>query len=140
MVLVMTLAAYREKLEKICEAGFLDTVKREVAGEGLRLVQRCFDTESDPYGKPWIYVPDHPGHQSVEVDSGALRSSFKAMAITNGVKFYSLLPYAARQNYGYTKTGQPARLMLPNESAGGLPQPWKDAVKKGFEQALAVLR
>ncbi len=124
---LMQLSAFIPKLQNL-GASALPVVYQKIADGGLQLINRGFEDETDPYGKKWKYVKEHPGHSSILHDSGTLKGSFRAPLISNGVKFYSTCVYANKQNY--------TRPMLPTDALGGLPPAWKALITRSVNSTI----
>lgn len=129
-----------EQVEGLADEGFLAEVAAEMADEVERLIQRGFQTATDPYGNVWAprklaagrRVPPHPPLD----DSGLMRSEFHVEHSSAGVKVDNPVVYSPFQNYG-TKTID-ARAMLPDErDLGEWEQPLTDAAQRVFNRHLS---
>lgn len=129
------LADFIPQLQRIGQSSFLDGVRRKVQLGGLKLIEVGFDRQTDPYGKQWDAVKEHRGHRSILWDSGALRDSFVAVPISNGVRFLSTSAYAATQQYGSSARSIAARKMIPVQALG-LPEPWREMVRHAFTSSV----
>lgn len=124
----MHLADFIPKLEAMGQPASFDAVKRAVAISCLEEVDKCFQTQSDPYGTAWATrKKDVPW--PILYKSGALHGSFTAYPTATGIHFEANAIYAARQNYG--GGGITARNMLPNASKG-LPSKWTEIINRVF--------
>ena len=122
--MAQTISAFIKKLETLGSVAFAE-LKQEVAQGGLKLIERGFQTESDPYGNKWKYVKEHTGHQGVLWDSGTLKAGWKTIVLGDGVRFYNTVVYAAKQNA--------TRPMIP-DAVRGLPAAWKSMVSRSFNR------
>lgn len=130
-----TLDEMAARLESIATAGTMDTVKREVAVGGVRLIAQEFARSTDPYGNAWHQLkrPDSNRLGGPLVKTGTMRDSVFASPTPTGVRFTVNTPYAAYHQYG-TET-IPVRMMLPKPWLG-LPQSWRDLIAKSYTRTL----
>jgi len=121
-----TITAFIKKLDDLGSVQFAE-LKQEIANGGMQLIERGFQTETDPYGARWKFVKEHEGHQSILWDSGRLKSGWSGVPFVNGVRFVNNVPYANRQNY--------TRQMIPS-SQRGLPPAWKSMITRAFNKIM----
>ncbi len=115
-----SLRGYIEKLERIADGGLVPAIVRDVAAEGLKVIDQGFATETDPYGTPWraLKEPVRKHGSGIEDDTGSMRRSFFAFPMNTSVRFVNARPYACAQNYGRSDVNLPARRMLPDVKLG----------------------
>jgi len=116
-------------------AAFKDIDEAEIhqiiADKVAELIDRGFDTKTDPNGRPW--APDKNPKSNLLERTGALRRSIKVTVEGSGLVVRSELPYADPINLGTYK--MPARGFVP---VGELPAEWRreidEAVARYIEE------
>jgi len=79
--------------------GWQPRLMRVLAVDALALTQECFESSSDPYGRPWQPL----------LDTGRLRNSLRALGVqSKGFRVVTRVKYAALHNYGGTVTAKKA--------------------------------
>ena len=119
------LFTFIEQLENLTKPLFMTRVKEGVARGGLREIARTFASETDPYGNLWPDTKQPKRH--ILVDTGELKSSFVAEPTSDGVRFYTNVPYAPIHQYGTSTIS--SRKMLP-VAEQGLGSAWRDMADK----------
>jgi phage gpG-like protein len=127
-----TLKEYAERLSRLGEPGALDGMKREIAVEGLKLIEAGFRAESDPYGQKWATRKrEYPW--AILTKSGEFRRSFFGYPLTNGVRFVGTAPYGIYHQTGTQNMA--SRKTLP-VSARGLGMRWTKMVDGVFARGI----
>lgn len=124
----MRLGELADRIEALALDSFMTSVKRRVAVDTLGLVEREFRGSVDPDGAPWKPLKYRNGRPLVL--TGAMRDSFTAVPIENGVRIQAGVDYAIYHQRGTATI--PARRILPS---GSLPQSWVDVINKAYTQA-----
>ena len=124
------LADYIERLERLSAGSFIDRVRRTVALDGLRLINKGYATSTDPYGNRWQPLKYRKGKPLVK--TGAFRDTWLAYPTATGVRFVSGVGYGAYHQYGTATI--PFRRVVPL-TRYGLPKAWTDAINAAFTSA-----
>lgn len=125
--MTQTLSSFIEKLERLNTGSFIDGVRRQVAADGLKLINAGYRDSTDPYGNRWHALKS--SFRKPLVLTGAFRDTWVAYPTPTGVRFVSGVYYGAFHQYG-TKT-IPVRMVVPKTYLG-LPKPWNDAISKAY--------
>jgi hypothetical protein len=117
---VSTLRDYIEKLERVADGGLTSSIAREVAVEGLKVIDQGFATETDPYGNRWrpLKEPARKHGAGILDDTGVMRRAFFAFPAGTSVRFVNNSVQACAQNYGRSEVNLPSRRMLPDIKMG----------------------
>jgi phage gpG-like protein len=87
--------------------GWQPRLMRVLAVDALALTQECFESSSDPYGRPWEKLKARTGQPLL--DTGRLRNSLRALGVqSKGFRVVTRVKYAALHNYGGTVTAKKA--------------------------------
>ena len=110
-------------------AGVPSVASREASSEILKLIDRQFDEERDPYGKAWKALKPatvkRKGHSLIGYETGRLRSGIRVSPMSGaGVGFEIDAPYAAYF--------QNRRAILPTR---GVPKAWAAAIGLALQHA-----
>ncbi len=129
------LSSFIEKLSRVSTSGFMSEVRRQVATDGLRLINAGYQRSTDPYGMPWKPLKDPSGQRvgGPLLKTGAFRDTWMAYPTPVGVRFLSGVDYGAYHQYG-TRT-IPFRRVIPLTQYG-LPKPWTDAINKAYSSSI----
>ena len=107
----------------------LPIMSEAMSAEFIRLAERGFDQERDPYGKPWKAKKRPDGRKVLSGPSGALKAGFRSKISKRGFKVTNIAKsekgfayFAAHQSPREGK--RPMRAMLP-KSSRGLPKAWR---------------
>ncbi len=126
-----TLSSFIEKLERLDSGSFIGEVRRQVATEGLKLINAGYRDSVDPYGNRWQPLKRRDGKPLVL--TGAFRDTWMAYPTPTGVRFLSGVDYGAYHQYG-TKT-IPFRRVIPLKTLG-MPRPWLDVINKAYSASV----
>lgn len=129
--MTQTLKSFIGKLDRLQTGSFLDEIRREVAGEGLRLIAKGYRDSVDPYGSRWEPLKSREGKPLVR--SGLFRDTWMAYPTPTGVRFSSMVNYGAFHQYG-TRT-IPFRRVIPMQQYG-LPKEWADVVNAAYSKRI----
>ncbi len=125
--MTQTLHDFIAKLERLGTGSFIDGVRRQVATEGLRLINAGYRDSTDPYGVRWQPLKARDGKPLVL--TGAFRNTWMAYPTATGVRFQSGVDYGAYHQYGTKHI--PFRRVIPLKTMG-LPKTWVDAINKAY--------
>lgn len=125
-----TLAEMADRLERLSHASFFGAIQRGTAALGLRLIADSFARSLTPNGQPWAPLKHRNG--SPLVKTGAMRDSFTAYPLPNGVRFIAGVDYAGFHQNG-TRT-IPARRILPR-TGEQLPAAWRTGIANLYTSA-----
>lgn len=128
---------YIARLDRIGAGSPLAAMKREVATEGLKVIDEGFRTETNPYGGYWqpLKPPVRKSGAGILDDTGAMRHGFFAWPTSIGVRFMNTRLYAAAQNYGRSEANLPSRRMLPTVRLG-LGFKWREMLARVFNSTM----
>ena len=123
------LAEMAARLDALGRESFMSGIKRRVGDGCLELLAVEFASSLGPTGAAWAPLKYRNGLPLVK--TGAMRDSFTAYPMQNGVRIQAGVDYAA-----YHQTGtrnMPARPMLPS---GSLPPAWLAVVETAYNDAV----
>lgn len=90
--------------------GWQPRLMRVLGAEALARTQECFETSTDPYGRPWPKLKTRQGQPLL--DTGRLRNSLHVRTLANkGFRVVTAVKYAALHNYGGTVTAKKAPVL-----------------------------
>jgi len=117
---VSTLHDYIAKLQRVADGGLVSAIAHDVATEGLKVIDRGFATETDPYGNHWraLKEPARTHGSGILDDTGVMRRAFFAFPAGTSVRFVNQSVQACAQNYGRREINLPSRRMLPDVKMG----------------------
>jgi hypothetical protein len=126
-------------LDSIADASFLEEIASECAGEIEGLIQRGFQTATDPYGQVWAPRKLAAGRTTppnFPLDrTGEMKGSFHVEPSAQGVRVENPVIYSPFINYG--TRFMDARAMLPTEDGlGEWERPLTDAAQRVFNSQL----
>ena len=125
----MKLADFIPKLERLASGSAIAEVRRQVAYDGLRLINAGYRDSTDPYGMRWEPLKYRDGKPLVK--TGAFRDTWAAYPTPSGVRFLSGVDYGAYHQYG-TRT-IPFRRVIPMQRYG-LPKAWSDIINAAYSK------
>jgi len=139
----------RERLRKAKKLSTANlTVAMEQIGQRwMRLVDRGFIREEDPYGNSWepnaAATVEEKGHGKVLQDSGKMRASFGFHATSRGLTLFNdrdIFPdgtdASIHQTGGQGEFRIPPRPMVPDMDGEGIPDEWWEIAKNQITYAL----
>lgn len=95
----MKLKSMVSGLSKLARPGWANRINKQLADEGVSLVQECFETSRDPHGRPWPKLQTRAGQPLL--DTGRLRNSITRKEVNGGGFIIGTnVEYAAIHNYG----------------------------------------
>ncbi len=125
--MTQTLSSFIDKLERLNSGSFIGEVRREVATEGLKLINKGYRDSTDPYGNRWHALKS--GFRKPLVLTGAFRDTWMAYPTPVGVRFVNGVDYGTFHQYGTKNI--PVRMVIPKTYLG-LPRTWTDVIAKAY--------